>query len=136
MMKAFLISLVALLVVSCSSRDKIPDDILPQPRMQALVWDMLRTDEFVTNYIRNDSVHNKKDESTRLYEQVFRIHKTNRDQFKKSIIFYNGHPDLLKGVFDSLENRKNSVLLDTRKKPGIPDSAHKKLKLNLPKRIQ
>ncbi|MCW3117220.1 MAG: hypothetical protein JWM28_1302 [Chitinophagaceae bacterium] len=130
MMKAFFISLLVLIVISCTSKQKIPQDILSQPTMQAVLWDLLRTDEFVLIYVRNDSLHNKKDESTRLYEEVFRMHQTNREQFKKSLIFYNGHPDLLKVVLDSLENKKSTILQDVHRKPMIPDSAHKKFKLS------
>ena len=124
-MKAFFISLLILAITSCSSRDKVPNDILPQQQLQAILWDMLRADEFVMSYIKNDSVRNKKDESTRLYEEIFRLHKTDRAQFKKSLMFYNGHPELLKVVFDSLENRKTTEL-DIRKRPSLTDSAHKR----------
>ena len=133
MMKSFFILLLVLIITSCSVKNKIPQDVLSQPQLQAVLWDMLRTDEFVLNYIKNDSTHNKKDESTKLYEEVFQIHKTNREQFRKSIHFYNSHPDLLKVVLDSLENRKNSIMQEVYKKQTFPDSARKKLKLSLPK---
>jgi Domain of unknown function (DUF4296) len=126
MIKAFFVSFLVLIVTSCSPKKRIPQDVLPQPQMQAVLWDMLRTDEFVMNYFKNDSVRSKKDESTKLYEEVFRIHKTNREQFKKSMNFYNGHPDLLKVVLDSLENRKNTIIQDVYKKPLVPDSARKR----------
>jgi Domain of unknown function (DUF4296) len=125
MMKAFFILLLMLIITSCSPKNRIPQDVLQQPQMQAVLWDVLRADEFVMNYVKSDSMHNKKDESTKLYEEVFRIHKTNRGQFKKSIDFYNGHPDLLKVILDSLENRKNTILQDVYTKPFF-DSARKR----------
>jgi hypothetical protein len=128
MMKAFLISFLVLVIFSCTSKEKIPRDILPQQQIQAIIWDLLRADEFVNSYLRNDSTKNKKDETTRLYEEVFRIHKTNRDQFKQSLHFYNSHPELLKPVFDSLENKKTTEL-DIRKRPSLVDSARRKMLL-------
>ncbi|MES1218120.1 MAG: DUF4296 domain-containing protein [Bacteroidota bacterium] len=125
-MKVFLFSLLGLIIISCSSKEKIPQDVLSQPQMQVVLWDILRTDEFVLNYVKKDSLHNKKDESTRLYEEVFRIHKTTKEQFKKSVDYYNSHPEMLKVILDSLESRKNSVLTDFHRKPFTrPDSAHK-----------
>jgi Domain of unknown function (DUF4296) len=128
MMKAFLISFLVLVIFSCTSKEKIPRDILPQEQMQAVIWDLLRADEFVNSYIRNDSTKNRKDETTRLYEEVYRIHKTNRDQFKQSLHFYNSHPELLKPVFDSLENKKTTEL-DIRKRPSLVDSSRRKMLL-------
>src|ERR1700741_2278047 len=112
MMKRLSIALLVILAASCSSRDDIPKDVLSQPQMQAVLWDMLRADEFATNYVKNDSLHKMKDESVRLYEDIFKLHKTSRKQFVRSIMFYNGHPELLKPVLDSLEGRKNTIMQD------------------------
>ena len=75
--------------------------------MQAVLWDMLRTDEFVSNYGRRDTSVSVKDRSTRLYTEIFRIHNTTKSQFEKSIKFYNLHPDIFKIVLDSLEKKKS-----------------------------
>lgn len=128
MIKVFLISFLVLVIFSCTAKEKIPRDILPQQQMETIIWDLLRADEFVNSYMRNDSSQSKKDEHTRLYEEVFRIHKTDKTQFKRSITFYNSHPELLKPVFDSLENKKTTEL-DIRKRPSLVDSSRKKMLL-------
>jgi len=124
MMKRFFIVMGVALAASCSSRQEIPKDVLKQPQMQAVLWDMLRADEFVTNYVKKDSLHKMKDESIRLYEDVFRLHNTNKKQFVRSIMFYNGHPELLKPVLDSLENRKNTIMQDVHRTMRA-DTSHK-----------
>ena len=145
MMKRLFIAVLVIVAASCSSRQEIPKDVLKQPQMQAVLWDMLRADEFIMNYIKKDSAHKIKDESIRLYEDVFRIHKTSKKQFVKSIMFYNGHPELLKPVLDSLEVRKNSIMqevhrtirADTSHKKIIgADSARRRLKMMKPQLVQ
>ena len=124
MMKRLFIAMGVVLAVSCSSKEDIPNDVLKQPQMQAVLWDMLRADEFVTNYVKNDSLHKMKDESIRLYEDIFLLHKTNKKQFVRSIMFYNGHPELLKPVLDSLESRKNTIMQDVHRTIRT-DTSHK-----------
>lgn len=98
-----------LFIFSCSAKQEIPKDILPQVKMEAVLWDILRADEFVSNFGRKDTTRTAKDKSIYLYEEVFRIHKTNKSQFEKSVDFYNLHPDLFKMIVDSLEKRKGTV---------------------------
>ena len=51
-------------------------DILPQKKMQAVLWDMMRADQFLTDYVLNkDSSLNKITESLKYYQQIFAIHK-------------------------------------------------------------
>ena len=97
--------------------------------MTLVMWDLIKADEYVYNYAAKDSSVDKKQESVKLYEQVFRIHGTSREEFEKSLAFYQNRPDLLKAVIDSL--RKFEVKFgDTQ--PQIPyfaDSIRSKLKL-------
>lgn len=127
MMKRLLIVMLVVVTASCSSRQEIPEDVLKQPQMQAVLWDMLRADEFIANYVKNDSLNKMKDESIRLYENIFRIHKTNQKQFVRSIMFYNGHPELLKPVLDSLESRKNTIMQDVHRITRA-DTSHKTIR--------
>ena len=104
-----------LFIFSCSSKQEIPADILSRPKMQAIMLDMLRADEFVLNFERKDSTRSAKDKSTLLYEEVFRIHQTSKSQFQKSIKFYSQHPDLFKPVLDSMEKLKPAIISESYK---------------------
>jgi hypothetical protein len=115
-------------MTSCSGKQEIPKDILSQVKMEAVLWDMLRTDEFVSNFGRKDTTHTTKDKSTYLYDEVFKIHKTDKSQFEKSVSFYNLHPDLLKPVVDSLEKRKARVSNEYYKPSKSSDSLRTKIK--------
>jgi hypothetical protein len=117
-----------LFIFSCSAKQEIPKDILSQEKMEAVLWDMMRADDFVSIFERKDSTRTTKDKSTSLYQEVFRIHQTDRSQFEKSVNFYNLHPDLFKTVVDSLEKRKGNVSNEYYKPSHPADSLRTKFK--------
>ena len=117
----------------CVQKNKIPRGILPQDEMRHIIWDLMRADKFTETYIIKDTTRNKKTESIKLYEQIFRIYNTNLEKFQKSLTFYEGRPDLLKVIIDSLRSNEKYVMEDqykeTKSKPI--DSLIKKSKLKV-----
>ena len=101
-MKISLVLLLTLAFCGCIRDKKIPKGILSQNEMRKLMWDLIRADAFVGDFIMKDSTCNQKQESTILYEEIFNIHSTTREVFKKSLVFYQDRPDLFKEVADSL----------------------------------
>jgi len=74
------------------------------------MWDMIRADQWVSDQLIKDSSKNKKEESIKLYEQVFHIHGITKDDFKKSLDYYSSRPDLFRPIIDSLARRKNDFV--------------------------
>lgn len=105
-LKIFLLLFVVL--SGCNKKESLPKDILKPEKMEEVLWDMSLADEFVVNYVMKDSTLNKKDESTKRYRQIFTIHKTNPEEFKKSLQFYENHPVLFKPILDSLSARQQT----------------------------
>jgi uncharacterized protein DUF4296 len=68
---------------------------------------------------------NNKDKSIELYEQVFRIHNITKNEFQKSLDFYQARPDLLKIIFDSISSRQRLVL--EKNYNSRPDSVKKQV---------
>ena len=90
-------------VFSCRSGETIPDNVLPPEKMEKILWDMVRADQLVTDYILPKDTSLKPEiESIRMYQQVFRIHQVSREEFQRSLDFYKTHPDFLKPVVDSI----------------------------------
>lgn len=88
---------------ACKGKNKIPADVLTPKKMQAVMWDMMRADHFLTDYVFNkDSSLDKTAESFKYYQQIFAIHQTNIGQFRKSYSFYTSHPKFFKAIMDSL----------------------------------
>jgi hypothetical protein len=98
-----LIALVVIFTAGCKGKNAIPNSVLPQKKMQAILWDMMRADQFLADYVLNkDSSLNKTTESLKYYQQIFAIHKTSKEEFQHSFSFYKSRPGLLKAIMDSI----------------------------------
>src|SRR4030095_8640036 len=129
-MRFFLFIILIILTFGCIQDKKIPKDVLPQNEMRKIMWDLMRADAYVANFIMKDSTRNQKEESVILYEKIFDIHSTTSETFKKSLAFYESRPDLFKAISDSLrsDERKAQEYQDV-KKPEL-DTTLRRMKLN------
>ena len=100
--------------------------------MRKIMWDLMRADAYVADFIMKDSTQHRdqKAESAVLYEQVFDIHSTTKEAFIKSRDFYESRPDLLKAITDSLKSDEKKVQRYNDYKKPQPDTTTRKLKLN------
>jgi Domain of unknown function (DUF4296) len=104
----------------CKKKNAVPNGILPPPVMQAVLWDMMRADQFLADYVLNkDTSKNKKNESIKMYEQIFGFHKINKEQFKRSYSYYRSKPLLLKEIMDSIQSRKVIAPTYSKQKDSI-----------------
>jgi len=129
-MRFFLFIILIISNFACIRDNKIPKDVIPQNQMRKIMWDLMRADAYVTDFVMKDSTRDKKAESAKLYEKIFDINSTTRETFKKSLSFYQSRPDLFKVISDSLRaDEKKSQQYPVEKKPQI-DTTLRKMKLN------
>ena len=108
--------------ISCTSKKKTAKDILPQQKMQAVLWDMISAGEFLSAFVLNkDSIINKDSASLKIYGQVFQVHRITKEQFEKSYSYYRDHPELIKEIVDSL-SKKQAI----SSQPWYTDTARRK----------
>jgi hypothetical protein len=93
-------------LISCTDKNKIPNDILPKEKMQAVLWSMISAGEFLNGYILNKDSVDKTAESSKIYGQVFQIHHITKEEFDKSYLYYREHPELMKVILDSLSRKQ------------------------------
>ena len=97
--------------------------------MQQVLWDISRADLFVADYLlRKDSTLDRRAESIKLYQEIFRINHTTKEEFQQSLLFYEAHPALFKPILDSISSHANDaseglfkprpVINDTSRLPG------------------
>ena len=87
----------------CSDKNGVPGGILPRDKMEQVMWDMAQADQYAALYLAKDSAHiDRKAETMRLYEEVFRLHQVTREEFRKSYRYYLDHPALNQILFDSV----------------------------------
>lgn len=94
---------VYLLLAGCKSKSPVPSGILPPQEMKAVMWDMMRADQFLADYVfSRDSALNRYLESEKWYGKILAIHKVSQEEFKNSFTYYNAHPALMKDLMDSI----------------------------------
>ena len=122
MRKLLSLFLVFLFAISCANKKKIPKDILPEQKMQAVLWDMISAGEFLSAFVLNkDSLVNKDSASLKIYGQVFQVHRITKEQFEKSYSYYRDHPELIKEIVDSLSKKQG-----ISSQPWYADTARRK----------
>jgi hypothetical protein len=132
-MTKFIFFLFFLPIIGCVNKDSVPSDIIGKDSMKLILWDMIQADQYSKQYLAKDSAKiNVHLETMKLYQQVFDIHHTNKDEFKKSYQFYLSKPNLSSEVFDSLAayaNRQRTEIY----KPKPVDNKPKPVENNKPK---
>jgi hypothetical protein len=126
MMRISVLCLI-LFLFACTDNNKVPKDILPQDKMQKLMWDMVRADRFANQFIIPKADSLKKDSAVfAFYNQVFQLNGITDQEFLKSYKFYLGRPDLMKIMFDSIAAQAERKKADVYKKMQA-DSTRKKI---------
>ena len=109
--------------VACSDSSAVPKDIIAKEKMEKILWDIVQADNFSSEYLKKDSARiNVKQETMKLYDQIFLIHHISRQEFEKSYHFYLDHPDITKVMFDSLSAKANRQRNELHRRPGTPPS--------------
>jgi len=129
-MRFSLFIILIILTFGCIQDKKIPNDVLSQNEMRKIMWDLMRADAYVSNFIMKDSTKNQKEESAILYEKIFDIHSTTRETFKKSLAFYENRPDLFKAISDSLRTDERKVQQYQEETKSELDTTLRKMKPN------
>jgi hypothetical protein len=94
-----------LLLWACSGTPSVPKDVMPPGKMGAVLYDVIRADEMVDFLQTNDSTYRPFSSRASLYDTIFQLHAVKKQDFQRSLKYYQGRPDLLKGILDSLQKK-------------------------------
>jgi len=115
---------VLLAVSSCSDKNSVPAGVLPHEKMEAVMWDVIQSEQYSASYLAKDSAHiNLKQENLKLYDEVFRLHQVSREEFQKSYQYYMGRADLAQILFDSLLAKGNRLRTESYSRSYRPVTA-------------
>jgi hypothetical protein len=64
----------------------------------------MQADEMAEYYVAKDSTFRILSKHIDYYQKVFAIHKITKDEFTKSLAYYENHPSRLNPVLDSLQS--------------------------------
>src|SRR5688572_9953272 len=103
MIRVVAVCILCMAFFCCTNKTKVPDDIIPNEKMEKVMWDMLQADRFVNEFLpkRGDTTY---DDTAvfKEYQKVFILHGITRNEFIKSYKFYLGRPTIMKTMFDSI----------------------------------
>ncbi len=100
---------VILLLASCANKKEVPENILPPEKMEAITWDLIRADGLLTYTIPADTTFPPLDKRTQTYHQVLQVHGVDRKAYQRSLKFYESRPDLLRIVFEKMQERTKQL---------------------------
>jgi hypothetical protein len=119
--------------LGCVDKESIPKGIIQKDSMRAILLDMMLADQFAKQYILKDtSKARAKNETRKLYQEVFQLHHITKDEFQKSYQFYISRPDLAKPLFDSLSLYANNQRRDMYKPKPVTKSVPTKAPVQPP----
>jgi hypothetical protein len=104
-MKFFFFFMTGIILFSCSGKNKVPAGIIRQKEMQSILWDVINAQVLSEEMARKDSTVNEIAETKILTQKVFEIHKITSSAFDQSYLWYTSHPEIMRGLFDSMSIR-------------------------------
>ncbi|HTG57281.1 MAG TPA: DUF4296 domain-containing protein [Niabella sp.] len=101
------ISAILMTLVACGNSGSV----LPKEKMEKVMWDVAQSSELLNGY-----VYYKYPEQNRaalnnvMLDKVFKIHQITREQFNKTLDYYEKRPDELKTIIDTVVSRQKRTL--------------------------
>ena len=102
MIRNCLVFFCLIIFISCGNKNKIPTGILKPDKMQAVLWDVIKADEFTKEFIKKDTSKDAVQENLKLQEEIFAIHHISKQDFYTSYDYYKSNPVQLKIMIDSI----------------------------------
>lgn len=123
---AFFFIFLLTVLFCCKQKERIPKDVLPAAKMQAVLWDMINAGQYLSVFVLSKDTVDKTGTSAKIYGEVFQVHHITEGEFDRSYSYYKDHPELMKPILDSLSKRQSYEAEKFQRK----DSAHKKIMLD------
>jgi Domain of unknown function (DUF4296) len=105
--------LLLFFIIGCKNTS-VPDGIIEQKKMQAILQDLTRAEEFVNTYVLKDTTKKHKDECMQWYHKVFSIYHTDSKLFLKSLDYYLSTPKVARDMFDSISTQSRRIQANVR----------------------
>lgn len=118
----FVVGLIIIFLAGCTNQYKVPSGIMQKEKMEKVLWDMIMADRYATITLSRDSAKNIKEETFKMYDQVFTINKISRQEFVKSLKYYLERPDISLVMLDSLATKANRKRDEIYRTPTTPDT--------------
>lgn len=110
-MKYFRTALVFLfLFPACGRKEAIPKGVLPTAKMEALMLDLARADQYAAGLRASDTNYHRTIEAIRFYKEVMELHGVDKATLEKSLDYYKTRPAVMKAILDTVYNRQERLM--------------------------
>jgi len=106
--------MVVLAAVLLSCGDGRPKGLLKADKMEKVLWDVIRANTYVTQYLSRDTSRSIAGEQIKYQQKVFAFHKISKEDFYTSYDYYLSHPGAMGVVLDSIISKANAPKIFTR----------------------
>ena len=136
-MKKILLSAICLLLVAACGR---PKGVLSEEKMEAVLWDIAKVSEFVNSYVyfRYPQL-NRAAINQEVLNKIFALHHITKEQFTKSLEYYQRKPDIFAALLDSVnvqQTRKKLSPEESRAFDSARTQSNSSAKPGMPSKIQ
>ncbi len=94
---------------ACQSATSVPKNIIKLNVMKALLWDIAQAEAYANFYVVADTTKKLKTETLLMYQKVFALYKTTKEDVETSIKYYETHPVKHQILLDSLVQYANRM---------------------------
>ena len=101
--------MIFIFINSCSSKEKIPNDIIAIEKMKAIIWDDTRAQVYAREIISKDSTKNDTLWYAVMQDKIFAHYKITKELYNKSYNYYSLHPDLFIQITDSIQAQQSRI---------------------------
>ena len=96
------------LFVSCKG-ESVPKDVFSKQKMGDVMYAILLADEWVDYTRMYDSTYMNFSKRAAIYDSVFQLHGISKQDYQKSMAYYQGRPDVLKDILEELSKRGDTT---------------------------
>jgi len=119
---------LCILLISCGKKSGVPPEYIPPAKMQLVFWDFIRADALTTlEHNNNNASPEALATNIKLQKQVFAMHQVTKEEFYRSLDYYNAHPALMRTLMDSVINKANRERPNITNTPNIPNTINPSL---------
>ena len=106
-MRIQLLVIISIILFSCSRKEVIvPDNVLPQKEMTAVLTDIHMTESMLENKSKSDSINSTfKD----YLPGILMEHHTDKETFLRSMKFYSDNTVMIQEIYDSVITSLNRI---------------------------
>ena len=108
MMRLFLL---LLLISSCSKKK----EILPPEKMQAVMWEYIRADIYVNEFLKKDSSVNAEKEHAAILKKIFTKYQISKETFFENYQYYTSRSELVNPLLDTIfarQTKRNEIQIN------------------------